>query len=95
MSLTIEFYVNIYYLYIGGKFTLGSVCYRESPIVFGFWPNKTCTGMENNLTECGGIYVGICSCSAVAVIACHPTGKSREILSLLLLDMHGYCIYSS
>ena len=73
------------WLYAGGNLTLGNSYYRERHRVLSFRPNEACTGMENSLTECGGIKFGICPSSAVAVIACQPTGKSRGILSLLIL----------
>ena len=50
-------------------------------VYHGFILKQACTGMENSLTECGGVYVyNYCPCSAVTVITCRPiaTGKTSQ-----------------
>ena len=47
----------------------------SSAKVMSFRPLQPCKGMENNLTECGGVDLyKDCVCTTVAVIKC-PAGK--------------------
>ena len=47
----------------------------------GFRTRQACTGMEKNLTECGGIQVdNFCHCGSISVFTCQPiaTGKTGQ-----------------
>ena len=55
----------------GAMIGVGSPCEagRSPATVTSFRPREVCTGMENNLAECGGVQIDeACPCSSVAVI---------------------------
>ena len=62
-------------------------CYQgQSPyLVKGYRPRQACTGMEINITECGGIQIDkFCGCGTVGGITC-LAGKNHYIVRLELI----------